>query len=705
MFSPQRRHAKSKRPDLSPMDASSHDLHEEIKEHGDRGLFAYFDRARRRLAKREPDTLLPTSYASSSNATHKIRPLTCNSFLMGGHYYPGKDKKRRHMRRKTLWYRLFCSTPGRQAASFLLLTYVILWHVLVPAKDWFGQLASQLSSSHRSRSPSWLQYDSSLKIPELAKEKLLSIELLAAKARLQLQPSVRDNRLGLLENIVPAWYHRNDPPAVKEPTKTQENTENTRNKEAAKDAPKKVVTVPPVEKAETPPTKVDNDGVKPPEKEVKDAPKNEDHVLPVEKTDKPPKKTEDDGAKPPEKELKVAPKQEDHVPPEKTNVKKEPVAQTEREGASIVESRMLQISSDKLVERTIHTPIEVAGSTSSCHTVDAEAYTTTLVVQTSLSRSWILNETCARWKDPIVAVVFVPHTQEVHIDLDVPSCPNLRVLHYLANEQESKTENYPVNRLRNVGLDAVTSSHVVVMDVDFVPAEGLADTVREAVKVLNKRHPDGADQHALVIPAFERLPPNPCDSDTDCARYLRSNSSFVPKTFDDLRTCVGEKECIVFQSNNNWEGHSTTNSSRWLQRVWYDDPDDKTIFKAISCFHTARYEPYVVLRWCPTTNTDDSKLPVAPYYDERFHGYGKNKIELISHLRKKGYRFSILPEGFIVHYPHAESIIKENWNDRKGSDLHVSMDQLYIQFLNELESMYQDAHEKSVKLCKREPQL
>ena len=272
----------------------------------------------------------------------------------------------------------------------------------------------------------------------------------------------------------------------------------------------------------------------------------------------------------------------------------------------------------------------------------------------------------------------------------------------MANEQESKSENYPVNRLRNVGLDAVTTSHVMVMDIDFVPAEGLADTVRDALKLLHQKQPNGEDRHALVVPAFERLPPNPCESDSDCARYLKTDSSFIPKNFDDLHDCVGRKKCIVFQSNNNWEGHSTTMSGKWLQRKWYEDPNgEETTFTTIPCFHTARYEPYVVLRWCPPGN--DSTLPVAPYYDERFHGYGKNKIELVSHLRKQGYRFSILPEGFIVHNPHPESTVKETWNDRKGSDLHSSMDQLYAMFLNELDVMYQDAHETSIKICQQDP--
>ena len=163
-------------------------------------------------------------------------------------------------------------------------------------------------------------------------------------------------------------------------------------------------------------------------------------------------------------------------------------------------------------------------------------------------------------------------------------------------------------------------------------------------------------------------------------------------------------KCIVFQSQVNVDGHSTTNSNDWLKRKWYDnnnnnnndennnnDPaSSSSPFRSIPCFHTARYEPYVVLEWCRphdddkvvldsnttvTTRNGDKKNkkngnddmdrdrrlllpPMAPNYDERFHGYGKNKIELISHLRKAGYRFVILPEGFLIHNPHPESFAR-----------------------------------------------
>ena len=134
--------------------------------------------------------------------------------------------------------------------------------------------------------------------------------------------------------------------------------------------------------------------------------------------------------------------------------------------------------------------------------------------------------------------------------------------------------------------------------------------------------------------------------------------------------------------------------------------DDAPSFRSVPCFYTARYEPYVVLEWCPAHSiagkSDTAKLvPAAPYYDERFHGYGKNKIELISHLRKSGYRFSILPEGFIVHNPHPPSKAKEVWNDKQKHSLHKDMDALYPTFLSELLEKFKDILDQAVGPCHR----
>lgn len=56
----------------------------------------------------------------------------------------------------------------------------------------------------------------------------------------------------------------------------------------------------------------------------------------------------------------------------------------------------------------------------------------------------------------------------------------------------------------------------------------------------------------------------------------------------------------------------------------------------------------------------------------------------------RGYQFSVLPEGFIVHNPHVESAVKQRWNNMEESDLHANMDHLYPAFLDELYKKYFD---------------
>jgi glycosyltransferase-like protein LARGE len=90
---------------------------------------------------------------------------------------------------------------------------------------------------------------------------------------------------------------------------------------------------------------------------------------------------------------------------------------------------------------------------------------------------------------------------------------------------------------------------------------------------------------------------------------------------------------------------------------------------------------------------------LAPFYDERFHGYGKNKISYLQHIRFLGYKFFVLPQGFIVHNPHVDSKAKEVWNDVDASELHEEMDQLYPKFLKELVARYKQNADRIVQPC------
>ena len=79
-------------------------------------------------------------------------------------------------------------------------------------------------------------------------------------------------------------------------------------------------------------------------------------------------------------------------------------------------------------------------------------------------------------------------------------------------------------------------------------------------------------------------------------------------------------------------------------------------------------------------------LPSTPQYAEQFTGYGKNKIQFVTHLRFAGFRFHALPGAYVVHMPHAKSHDKLAW---EAGPHRARMDQLYKRLVQQLVAKYQ----------------
>jgi len=429
--------------------------------------------------------------------------------------------------------------------------------------------------------------------------------------------------------------------------------------------------------------------------------------------------------------------------------------------------------------RTLHT-METNGDQSRCAYTKSDEIRTTLVTQSTLNRAWLLEEICRRWSDPIVAVVSVADSDlmvagsngrgsnsssrllynseglddeksitallESSVSGWIGNCTQLYIVGYRLDARQSGAGMYPINLLRNVALDFVETSHVLLIDIDFMPSRGLDNTIRS---VLEDRQEAGTSRmDAIVVPAFERHPQCQDPENEECYASIRSNGTFVPQTFLELKSCHERGECDVFHSRNFNSGHSTTNSEAWLAKRWYEwpssgrkespQPRQKKI-RSISCFRSSNYEPYLVIQWCSQSRPEqripsppnagnsssgimkvDNPAPAAPYYDERFHGYGLNKVQYVSHLRSMGYSFSVLPKGFLCHNPHAESdsrlAFKLNPDGKSGktggtsakngrgtSDrppLRNEMEKLYKTFTKDLNDKYLSKAKPVVPLCR-----
>lgn len=342
---------------------------------------------------------------------------------------------------------------------------------------------------------------------------------------------------------------------------------------------------------------------------------------------------------------------------------------------------------------------------------DVEKLITTLVLQTTLDRLPLIKETCHRWKSPIITVVYLTEDESNNIweqtveDYSSHCGEHLQMIPYIAANEDERKFAYPINKMRNIGLDHVVTSHVLVLDIDLIPSNQLDTALTKAIELtISARLDDDGDKgvdpkDAIIVPAFERKSPMPCKTLEDCQHFIAGDEKFIPSSIDELTRCLLDEKCLIFQSDVNPEGHADTNSMQWLT-----NEACRTSLTHIECFRSLRYEPYLVIPWCELEKNGRLRLalhgPRSPYYDERFYGYGKNKIQQIAHLRERGYKFQIMPSnGFLVHHPHPESITKEIWNDRKNHELHNHMDKLYPEYLNALIHKYEDFYNET-PLCK-----
>ncbi|KAJ1453249.1 glycosyl-transferase for dystroglycan-domain-containing protein [Pelagophyceae sp. CCMP2097] len=301
---------------------------------------------------------------------------------------------------------------------------------------------------------------------------------------------------------------------------------------------------------------------------------------------------------------------------------------------------------------------------------DAKAHDVTLLVQSSKERLWSVNVICKRWQGPMVIIVhgvsggrngepfWLPDlakappfgksvvTDEHYIARasleDCASYVRIGVVSPTAEETED-ANLYPVNKLRNTAIDAVETSHYMAIDADFWPNAALYANLLNATQYPAKL--------ALVVPAFQIVPfakKSDCRHGADCMEQFEH---LAPQTFKQLLVCVESANCDVFNVVQNMGGHSSTGYLEWFKQT------DQ--LRMLPCVASERWEPYVMLR---------KAVEDRPRYDERYTGYGKNKISHTLELRLRNYTFAVLQDAYLTHVPHPSSEAKQHFSAATSSD-------------------------------------
>ena len=229
------------------------------------------------------------------------------------------------------------------------------------------------------------------------------------------------------------------------------------------------------------------------------------------------------------------------------------------------------------------------------------------------------------------------------------------------------SSGYPINWLRNAGIACVATSHYLLLDIDFWPSHELLPLLRRQLA-----DQTWEERTALVVPNFQRTG-HGCRTSDDasaCRSAFESGAIRMPSTFSELDACLASHDCGVFDGEYNPAGQSSTDIQAWRQLL-------PGAVRRVPCIASQRYEPYVALR----------KAVGAPEFDERFQGYGKNKVQWLVHLRYSGYSFAVLGRGFLVHFPHPRSSAKFKW---LHTSAHGRVDRLFTEFVHGLATRYKD---------------
>lgn len=231
----------------------------------------------------------------------------------------------------------------------------------------------------------------------------------------------------------------------------------------------------------------------------------------------------------------------------------------------------------------------------------AGALDVTLVSQTSDDRIWMIEPLSRRWGGAVSIAVHLAatttlwNTQREMIErIEAQAGSSVTVVH-----GEIKNTGYPINMLRNVVIAKVRTSHFLLTDIDLWPStNAYMELLTLGRAMLGKRH------SAVVLPAFEYR----------TSKDLRGVPPGLPEDAAALRSCI-EREtqvtgedtdhCSIFKGKS--DTHLTTNYDKW----WKQRRP-----RRIACFHSLRYEPYLVV----------PKLNSTPSFDERFVGYGAHLL-------------------------------------------------------------------------------
>ncbi|KAG0375665.1 hypothetical protein BGX24_008800 [Mortierella sp. AD032] len=278
----------------------------------------------------------------------------------------------------------------------------------------------------------------------------------------------------------------------------------------------------------------------------------------------------------------------------------------------------------------------------------------TMVAQFSISRLDRFEHAKGVWRGPSTVVIFLATNKDI-IELkryferpgklELYSSITLTIVK--PNYSLGTHLRYPINQLRNIGIQTAMTDYIYVIDADFVPTTKLYDFASTTIVSLLEK---AAYPTAYVIP---------------CLAIKEEFSGTFPDTIKELQPLM--KSGIAYITDPR-AGHGPTYTQIFMNSaVLRGTPAYEVCYESL-------WEPYYIV----------NRHHLHPYYDERFKNQGGDKQSHALLLNAIGFKFLVVREHFMYHMDHA----KLKWTG-DGLDQVKQRDYTYFaDYTPELETIF-----------------
>lgn len=271
----------------------------------------------------------------------------------------------------------------------------------------------------------------------------------------------------------------------------------------------------------------------------------------------------------------------------------------------------------------------------------------TLTTHFSYSRRFMAASMAEFWSGPMVFVLYSTQALAARMKQFVSDSSamsarvqngSIKFLHVL---NITGPEYYPVNILRNIGIETANSAYVLPLDVDLLPRKGMYDRLQP---FLASQQANTTEKVGYIIPVFQTTE----GSNFSTSKLIKS----FPSTKQELINLWENEKMLEQFSLDEWAvGHSATDYLRWLDATEPFEVD-----------YSWQWQPTVLFRKTLMGQTAfESNISLK--YIEKYVSYGDDKASLPALMAAYGYQFVVLSEEFLIHIEHNPSRWKQYSND------------------------------------------